>query len=156
VATGSCPYQSRCVFIHDPRLRGRSEAWLYCGNPSGVSPRSTAANGNTNFNNNTATAVAASSGGSDSGSSASGGGFPRLMGSASFDSCCFSDDAASSCCKNSYGSGTSPVSTSGSSMSPSTRDFFYWPVSFHLRPAHLPLLLKHAVVCSAGAERNRD
>ncbi|CAM9507399.1 unnamed protein product [Ectocarpus sp. 8 AP-2014] len=31
VATGSCPYSSRCVFIHDPRVQGRQEAWLYAG-----------------------------------------------------------------------------------------------------------------------------
>eukprot|EP00903_Cladosiphon_okamuranus_P016161 g14914.t1 len=31
VATGSCPYSTRCVFIHDPRVQGRQEAWLYAG-----------------------------------------------------------------------------------------------------------------------------
>ncbi|CAM9907176.1 unnamed protein product [Scytosiphon promiscuus] len=31
VATGSCPYSTRCVFIHDPRAQGRQEAWLYAG-----------------------------------------------------------------------------------------------------------------------------
>ncbi|CAM9605208.1 unnamed protein product [Ascophyllum nodosum] len=29
VATGSCPYASRCVFIHDPRVKGPIEAYLY-------------------------------------------------------------------------------------------------------------------------------
>ncbi|CAN0283191.1 unnamed protein product [Pylaiella littoralis] len=31
VATGSCPYSTRCVFVHDPRVQGREEAWLYAG-----------------------------------------------------------------------------------------------------------------------------
>ncbi|CAM9199820.1 unnamed protein product, partial [Sphacelaria rigidula] len=29
VATGSCPYFARCVFIHDPRVKGPNDAWLY-------------------------------------------------------------------------------------------------------------------------------
>eukprot|EP00903_Cladosiphon_okamuranus_P022090 g20313.t1 len=29
VTTGSCPYFSRCVFIHDPRIRGPTDAYLY-------------------------------------------------------------------------------------------------------------------------------
>ncbi|CAM9333816.1 unnamed protein product, partial [Ectocarpus fasciculatus] len=29
ITTGACPYFSRCVFIHDPRIRGPNAAYLY-------------------------------------------------------------------------------------------------------------------------------
>lgn len=29
LATGACPYRDRCVFIHDPRVKGEHEAYLY-------------------------------------------------------------------------------------------------------------------------------
>lgn len=29
VMTGACPYRDRCVFIHDPRVRGEQEAYLF-------------------------------------------------------------------------------------------------------------------------------
>ncbi|CAM9356838.1 unnamed protein product, partial [Hapterophycus canaliculatus] len=29
VTTGSCPYFTRCVFIHDPRIRGPMDAYIY-------------------------------------------------------------------------------------------------------------------------------
>ena len=29
LSTGACPYNDRCVFIHDPRIRGERPAYLY-------------------------------------------------------------------------------------------------------------------------------
>lgn len=29
MGTGGCPYRERCVFIHDPRVKGECEAYLY-------------------------------------------------------------------------------------------------------------------------------
>lgn len=42
ISTGACPYNDRCVFIHDPRVKGPAKAWLYA-TPGSSSSRYTSA-----------------------------------------------------------------------------------------------------------------
>ncbi|CAN0242626.1 unnamed protein product, partial [Pylaiella littoralis] len=51
VSTGSCPYHPRCVFIHDPRVEGPEEAWLYVSNSfSGGAAAAASASASANAN----------------------------------------------------------------------------------------------------------